>query len=83
MATQTREKPVSLSVIEGLFINEELDYRGIVQEQTELICRFNPQKKLVFVNDAYCRYFRKKRQDLIGKSFLAFILKPENSCCYG
>jgi PAS domain S-box-containing protein len=72
MATQTRDKPSGLSVIEGVLINGELDYRDIVQEQTELICRFNPQKKLIFVNDAFCSYFRKKRQDLIGESFLSF-----------
>ena len=32
-------------------------YRTIVEEQTELICRYRPDTTLTFVNEAYCRYF--------------------------
>lgn len=52
-------------------------YRAIVEDQTELICRFLPDQTLTFVNDAYCRYFRKSREELIGTSFMA-IVPPED-----
>ncbi len=47
----------------------EARYRGIVEDQTELICRFLPNGTLTFVNQAYCRYFQKNTEDLIGKNF--------------
>lgn len=39
----------------------EYSYRAVVEDQTELICRFLPDCTLTFVNDAYCRYFGKSR----------------------
>ncbi len=56
--------------------NEER-YRAIVEDQTELICRFKPDGILTFVNEAYCRYFGKKRNKLIGFSFLPLIPKED------
>ncbi len=48
-------------------------YRAIVEDQTEMICRFLPDWRLTFVNGAYCRYFRKRCGDLVGNSFLSFV----------
>ncbi len=48
-------------------------YRTVVEEQTELVCRFLPDLTLTFVNDAYCRYFGKKHEELIGTSFMGHI----------
>ena len=57
--------------------HEELRYRAIVEDQTELICRFLPDTTLVFVNEAYCRFFSKKRSTLVGQKFLRFIPEAE------
>jgi len=57
---------------EGLKINEHR-YRAIVQDQTELICRYLPDGRLSFVNEAYCRYFHKTEAELIGHHFTPFI----------
>lgn len=51
----------------------EARYRGVVEDQSELICRWLPGGKLVFVNDAYCRYFGKEKKDLVGHSFMPLI----------
>ncbi|MBL7180335.1 MAG: PAS domain S-box protein [Desulfobacterales bacterium] len=48
-------------------------YRGIVEDQTELVCRFLPDGTLSFVNDAYCRYFDKEKEALVGKKFMPLI----------
>lgn len=49
----------------------EARYRAIVEDhQTEMICRFLPNTTLTFVNEAYCRYYKKDRSQLIGTSFL-------------
>ncbi len=63
--------------IRQLHKSEEI-YRSIVEDyQTEFICRFLPEGTLTFVNEAYCRYFGKTREEIIGKSFLTFILNED------
>lgn len=48
-------------------------YRAIVEDQTELICRFQPDGTLTFVNEAYCRYFDQPRETLLERNFLDFV----------
>lgn len=45
-------------------------YRGVVENQTQMICRFTPDGVISFVNDAYCRFQAKERAQLIGSQFL-------------
>jgi PAS domain S-box-containing protein len=53
----------------------EARYLAVINDQTELICRFTEDGVLTFVNKAYCRYFDKTPQDLLGRPF--FPLIPE------
>lgn len=50
---------------------------SIIEDQTELICRWSPFKKISFVNNSYCRYFNKKPEALIGTNFNAFIVEKD------
>lgn len=52
-------------------------YREVVNSQTDLICRFLPDTRLTFVNEAYCRYFGRPQKELIGRSFLELL--PESA----
>ena len=54
----------------------ESRYRNVVESQSDLICRYLPDTSLTFVNDAYCRYFRRTRKELLGSKFLQFIPEP-------
>ncbi|MBF0474649.1 MAG: PAS domain S-box protein [Deltaproteobacteria bacterium] len=45
-------------------------YKTILEDQTELICRSSIDGRLTYVNMAYCRYFEKSQEELIGRSFL-------------
>lgn len=47
----------------------EARYRAIVEDQTELICRFLPDGALTFVNETYCRYFNTSRDRILGRNF--------------
>ena len=47
----------------------EASYQGIVEDLTDLICRYRPDGRLTFVNSAYGRFFGKARSELIGQSF--------------
>lgn len=44
-------------------------YRNVVEDQTELICRFSADGTVIFANDAYCRYFGVPCEDIIGRRF--------------
>jgi len=57
----------------------EARYRAVVEDQTELICRFLPNRKITFVNQAYCRYFRKKYEELIGHTFQPLVPKEDKA----
>jgi PAS domain S-box-containing protein len=48
-------------------------YRSVVEDQTELICRFLPGGIFTFVNGAYSRYFDRKADELLGRTFFDFI----------
>ena len=39
-------------------VQSEERYRNVVEDQTEFICRFSPDGRHIFVNNAYCRVFR-------------------------
>jgi two-component system CheB/CheR fusion protein len=48
-------------------------YRTVVEDQTELICRFRPDGTLTFVNGAFGRAMGRPAQDLLGSFFWTFI----------
>jgi PAS domain S-box-containing protein len=51
-------------------LQESLErYRNVVEDQTEFISRFLPDGTHIFVNEAYCRYFGMKREEIIGTRF--------------
>ncbi len=50
-------------------VESEKRYRGVVEDQTDLICRFKPDGTLVFVNQAYCRFHNGHREKLLGTNF--------------
>jgi PAS domain S-box-containing protein len=52
-------------------------YRAVVEDQTEMICRHLEDGTFTFVNEAHCRYFHARPEDLLGKSFFHF-LAPED-----
>ena len=64
-AAVEREQAVSATV------SSEKRYRAIIEDQTDLICRFQPDGTVIFVNFAYCRFYGKRRDDLIGTNFFA------------
>ena len=47
----------------------EKRFRAIVEDQTDMICRFKPDGMLTFVNDAFCRFHGKTPSELVGQNF--------------
>jgi PAS domain S-box-containing protein len=65
--------------IEDALQESEKNYRALVENMQALICRFLPDGTLSFVNSAYCHYFNKTREELVGKNFFQFIPEKEQS----
>jgi diguanylate cyclase (GGDEF)-like protein/PAS domain S-box-containing protein len=57
--------------------HSEARYRAIVEHQTDLVCRYLPDGILTFVNQAYCRYFDKSEDELVGHCFISFLSQNE------
>lgn len=54
----------------------EARYRAVIEDQVDLIRRFLPDGRLTFVNSAFCRYFGKSMEELIGRNVMTLI-QPE------
>lgn len=57
-----------------LFADKELQksekrYRSLIESQVDLICRFTPDGKFIFVNEMYTQFFNKSRKELIGSKW--------------
>lgn len=63
--------------VERKLTESEMRYRNVVEDQTELICRWKPGGILTFVNGAYCRFFGKSQEELLGFNFLNFVDKKD------
>ncbi|PSB01124.1 PAS domain S-box protein [Merismopedia glauca] len=63
--------------IQQALAESEARYRGIIEDQSELICRFQPDGTLIFVNDAYCNYFNKQPDELMGRVYSPLV-PPED-----
>ena len=50
---------------------------GILEDQTEIICRFKANGTILFVNDAYCRLFGKSRDELLGHAWQPKVLSDD------
>lgn len=62
--------------LENILRDSRARYRAVVDDQTEMICRYKFDGTLTFANDAFCRCFGKKRRDLIGHH-LGRIVSPQ------
>lgn len=70
----TRDKQAEQELRES-----EARYRAIVEDyQTEIICRFRPDGQLTFVNEVFCQYIGKGREQLLQDNLFAFL--SESDC---
>ena len=55
----------------------ERRYRAVVEDQTELVCRYLPDGELTFVNDAFCRFFATEAEELLGRKVFSVVLEKD------
>jgi PAS domain S-box-containing protein/putative nucleotidyltransferase with HDIG domain len=52
-------------------------YRAVVENQTEFIVRWKPDRTRTFVNEAYCRYFGLTLEQAMQTDFLSLIVEED------
>jgi len=52
-------------------------FRKIVEDQSELICRFRSDGTLTFANNSYCRLFQRSLSELLGRPFSSLFTKDD------
>ncbi|HEY3251916.1 MAG TPA: PAS domain S-box protein [Ignavibacteria bacterium] len=52
-------------------------YQTLVEQQTEMITRWKPDGSFTYVNDVFCSFFGKKREELIGNIFVPDMPKED------
>ncbi|SMG21210.1 PAS domain S-box protein [Dethiosulfovibrio salsuginis] len=57
----------------------ERRYLAVVEAQTELVIRFNPDWTVTFVNRAYCVFFDLPRERVVGESLRKFLPPDDRS----
>ena len=58
--------------------SNDLNYRDLLDSQPDLVCRWLPDGTLTFANKAYCDYFGKDLDDLVGNTCLDYIHPDDN-----
>ena len=67
----------SLKDVQWELRESEARYRDLLDYQGDIIIRRDPEGRLTFVNDAFCRAFGMTRDTIIGQSFTPRILDGE------
>ncbi|MDY6915705.1 MAG: PAS domain-containing sensor histidine kinase, partial [Candidatus Cloacimonadota bacterium] len=55
----------------------EENFRTVVEDQTELICRLDTEGRMIFVNQSLCRYLGSSQDELLGTTFQPYLLEED------
>ncbi|MDD5371131.1 MAG: PAS domain S-box protein, partial [Anaerolineaceae bacterium] len=72
-----RTQVLQLQELEKTLRQREADYRGIVEDQTELICWIDPHGKISFINGAFSKYNPDSSEKVLGQDYLCWFF-PED-----
>ncbi|NGO38420.1 PAS domain S-box protein [Limisphaera ngatamarikiensis] len=75
VAERTRE----LTETNAALRTSEARYRSSVEQSPDLFCRFTAEGVLTYVNPAYCRFFGKRCDELVGRRFWPLIPEPDRA----
>ncbi|MBE8987172.1 PAS domain S-box protein [Nostoc sp. LEGE 12450] len=62
---------------EAALQESETRYRAILEDQTELIARGSPDGIVTFVNEAFCRFFGLKREEIIAQHYEPVVFEED------
>jgi PAS domain S-box-containing protein len=60
-------------------LESESKYRLLVENQTDLVVKIDPQGQFLFVSPSYCKMFDKREEDLLGKAFMPLVHEDDRT----
>ncbi|EKD81202.1 MAG: hypothetical protein ACD_39C01911G0002 [uncultured bacterium] len=57
----------------------EEKYRLLVENQTDMVVKVDPEGRFLFASPSYCRLFGKSEEELLGQTFIPFIHEDDRS----
>jgi len=72
-----RQEILERQQIELKLMLSEARYRAIIENQAEMVLRALPNGSITFVNEAYCNYFGKTADELMGQSLVVPIYQED------
>ncbi|THD45598.1 MAG: PAS domain S-box protein [Bradyrhizobium sp.] len=57
----------------------EAKYRGLVEDQSELVSLATPEGELKYVNQAYAAFYRKLPEEMIGRNLFEFVPRESHA----
>ncbi len=70
----------ALKAAERRLAESEARYRGLVEDQSELVSLATPEGQLRYVNDAYARQYGRQPDEMVGKSLFDFVPEEAHAC---
>ncbi|QVL50636.1 MAG: EAL domain-containing protein [Thiocapsa sp.] len=67
------------SLTQGADQTPDEDYRLLVENQTDLLVKIDPEGRFSFVSPSYCRAFGKSRDELLGRSFMPLVHEDDRA----
>ncbi len=61
---------------ENALVKSEERYRSVVEDLAEFVLRWKPEGRVIFANDAYCRYKAKHKSQVIGRNIEMLFSRP-------
>ncbi|MBC8339249.1 MAG: PAS domain S-box protein [Rhodospirillales bacterium] len=55
----------------------ETRYQAMIEDQKDMICRWDADGTRIFANEAYCRFYNKSREELIGTPVGSFLSEAD------
>jgi len=79
IAVITDEMLKNLKRVEKDLEKTKEHYRLLVENQTDMIVKFDLEGQFQFVSPSFCNLFGKTRKELLGRSFMPFIHKEDQN----
>jgi diguanylate cyclase (GGDEF)-like protein/PAS domain S-box-containing protein len=69
LAQNTKDPSISISTR----LASDIDYQKLIDNHPDMLCQWLKDGTLILANKAYCEYFGKQMNDLVGKTCLDYI----------
>ncbi len=78
--TGASPRPMGLGPPHSARVNAP-DYRTIVEDLTELICRLRPDGTVLFANASLCRFLGRRQEEVVGQPLWPFLPEGDGERC--